>query len=59
MSEEHTAEKDATLSPEEGEVMRRWFAGEATEQEMSEVVRAHVERQAARVIPSGEGKADA
>jgi hypothetical protein len=30
------------LSDEDGEVMRRWFAGEATEAEMQDVVRRYL-----------------
>ena len=36
------------LSPEDSETMRRWFAGEATEDEMGDVVRRHI----AASIPS-------
>lgn len=34
--------QDAPLSEADGEVMRRWFAGEATEDEMADVVKRHV-----------------
>lgn len=44
MSEQsHEKVTPPKLDAEDSETMRRWFAGEATEDEMADVVRRHVE----------------
>lgn len=35
---------DSSLTEAESEVARRWFAGEATEEELREVIAAHIDR---------------
>ena len=36
--------EDVRLTEHESEVARRWFAGEATEEELREVIRTHIQR---------------